>query len=251
MTNSTSAAKKLLKIFLAAAFWMTLWQLAAMKVGQELILPAPMTVFSTLLSLCSEPSFWVAAGCSLLRIFGGFCIGVILGTLFAAFTSWSAAADALLSPVIRIIRATPVASFIILALLWIGKAWVPCFISMLMVLPVVWGNVCSAVSETDKSLLEMAKIYRFGTWKTLRFLFIPSAFASWRAGCVTALGLAWKAGVAAEVLCLPKQSIGAELYYSKIYLETPSLFAWTIVVILLSFLVEKGFVILMNRRERL
>ena len=251
MTHSTSAAKKVLKNILAFAFWIAVWQLAALKAGQELILPAPMTVLSTLLSLGAEPAFWASAGYSLLRVFGGFSAGIVLGTLLAAATSFSTVADALFSPMIRIIRATPVASFIILALLWIGKAWVPCFISMLMVLPVVWGNVCSAISQTDKTLLEMAKLYRFGKGKTLRYIFLPSVYPSWRAGCITALGLAWKAGVAAEVLCLPKLSIGTELYYSKIYLETPSLFAWTVVVILLSFLVEKGFVALMKRRSGL
>ena len=59
------------------------------------------------------------------------------------------------------------------------------------------------------------------------------------AGVCTAIGLAWKSGVAAEVLCLPKAAIGTQVYYSKIYLETPSLFAWTAVVIVLSMLLER------------
>ena len=149
---------------------------------------------------------------------------------------------------IRVARATPVASFIILAFLWIGKTQVPGFISMLMVLPVVWENTAAGIRSADPLLLEMAKSYRFGFRKTLEKVYVPSVAPAWRAGAVTALGLAWKSGVAAEVLCLPRLSLGTEIYYSKIYLETADLFAWTAVVILLSWILEKGFVALIKRK---
>lgn len=133
-------------------------------------------------------------------------------------------------PAIRVVLATPVASFIILSLLWIGHTRVPAFISMLIVIPIVWANLCTAVRETDRDLLEMARLFRMKKSRVLRLIYIPAAMPSFRAACLTALGLAWKSGIAAEVLCLPKTAVGTQLYYSKIYLETPALFAWTIVV---------------------
>ena len=251
MTTSTTTDKKkitkYLRLLAAAVFWVAIWEIAALKVGQELILPAPTAVFRVFAELCSEASFWMAAGLSLLRILTGFFAGVLLGTILAPLTSWSRMADTLISPIIRIVRATPVASFIILALLWIGKSNVPGFASMLMVTPVIWGNTCAGIKSTDRELLEMAEVYGFGPSKKLRLIYIPSIFPHWNAACVTALGLSWKAGIAAEVLCLPKSAVGTQLYYSKIYLETPSLFAWTAVVILLSFVLEKVFEKLMKR----
>lgn len=64
---------------------------------------------------------------------------------------------------------------------------------------------------------------------------------------VTSLGLAWKAGIAAEVLCTPKGAIGTQLYNAKIYIETTDLFAWTFVVVILSLLLEFAFVRLTRR----
>jgi NitT/TauT family transport system permease protein len=139
----------------------------------------------------------------------------------------------------RLVRSTPVASFIILALLWVAKAAIPALISAMLAAPVVWSGVVSALGGTDRELLEMAKAYRFSRWKTLRAVYIPSAMPAFSSSCLTAVGLAWKSGVAAEVLCQLRPSVGAELYYAKIYLETPRLFAWTAVVVILSYLLEK------------
>ena len=232
---------------LSLAFWLIIWYLAAYKVGQDLILPGPAVVLRTLGDLASEKDFWISAFMTLLRIFSGFLAGVIIGTILAVLTCASRGADIIFSPFIRTVRAVPVASFIILVLLWVGRAFVPALVSALIVVPVVWQAVSTAIGETDKNLLEMAGAYKFGFWKTVKYVYIPSVLPSWSGAVVTAMGLAWKSGVAAEVLCLPKEAIGTQLYYSKIYLETPSLFAWTLVVIVLSFLLEYGFKLLSRR----
>jgi NitT/TauT family transport system permease protein len=239
MTRST-ISHNFIKVAIPAAFWLGVWQFAAMAVNQQLLLPAPFAVLLTLWDLVVTPAFWQTAAASLLRIFSGFLAGIVLGTVLAVLTTSSRWADLLLSPAIKMVRATPVASFIILVLLWVETGRVPGVISALMVLPVLWGNVSAGIRQTDPLLLEMTSAYRFGMGKKLRLLYIPSVLPYFASGCDTALGLAWKAGVAAEVLCLPKLAIGTRVYYSKIYLETPALFAWTLVVIALSFLVEWG-----------
>ncbi len=250
MTNFTTRNKMppSLKGLVSAAFWIGVWSGTSLLIGQELLIPGPVSVLRRLIALAGRLSFWQAAGISLLRIFGGFTAGVLIGGVLAVLTFRFELLDALFSPVIRIIRATPVASFIILALLWIGHSLVPAFISMLMVVPVVWQSLRVAISETDVSLIEMAQIYRFSAVKTLKLIYIPSVLPAFSAACLTSIGLAWKSGIAAEVLCLPRNSIGTGLYYSKIYLETPSLFAWTAVVVTLSFILEKLFAVAIGKR---
>ncbi len=242
MTRSTGKVRGLLKAAASLLFWVVVWYIAAYRVGQELILPTPLSVIKTLASLILTSDFWAATAISLFRIFGGFLLGLVAGTLLAAATETWTVLDVVLSPLIRVVRATPVASFIILALLWLGRANVPYFTAMLMVTPIIWGTVTNSVKAADVNLLEMAKAYSFGRLKTLRLIYIPSVYPSWRSATVTSVGLAWKAGIAAEVLCLPRSAVGTNLYYSKIYLETPSLFAWTAVIVIMSFLLETVFV---------
>ena len=213
-----------------------------MAVGKDLLLPGPWTVARTLAALAVTGVFWQTTLLTLARVFTGLLLGVLLGVALAVLTRVSRWCDRILSPAVKIIRATPVASFILLVLLWVGSGRVPVVISALMVLPVVWGNVSEGISETDPQLLELAAAYRFGKGRTLKLVYLPSVAPYFTAGVETSLGLAWKAGVAAEVLCHPKLAIGTQVYFSRTYFETPSLFAWTLVVILLSFLVEKALV---------
>lgn len=242
MTPSTTSrnqyGRKILKAVIPLAVWLGVWQLAASLVGKELLLPGPLTVWDTLAALAVTPVFWQTALSSLGRIFTGFGIGVAAGTAVAVLTSAFSWADWLLAPAVKVIRATPVASFILLVLLWAPSGQVPAIIAGLMVLPVLWGNVCKGISQTDPLLLEAARAYRFGRWKTVWLVYAPSTLPYFASGCNTALGLAWKAGVAAEVLCVPRRAIGTQVYFSKIYLETGELFAWTAVVLILSFLLE-------------
>lgn len=230
--------KILKQIIIPLAFWLAVWQLVSLWVGKDLLLPGPLTVLKVLASLTVTAPFWLSTLLTLARVFAGLAAGVVLGTAVAVLTRASVWCDRLLSPAVRFIRATPVASFILLVLLWVSTGRVPFVISALMVLPVVWGNVSKGIGETDPQLLELAAAYRFGRRKTLRLIYLPSVAPYFAAGAETSLGLAWKAGVAAEVLCRPRLAVGTQVYVSKLNLETPHLFAWTAVVILLSLLVE-------------
>lgn len=243
--------KTIKNILLPLAFWLVVWQLAAQAVGKNLLLPGPWTVARTLAALVVTAEFWQTTLLTLARVFGGLLAGVALGALIAVLTCASVWCDRLLAPLVRVIRATPVASFILLILLWVYTGRVPGVIAALMVLPVIWGNVSRGIRETDPQLLELAQAYRFGRGRTIRLIYIPSAAPYFAAGVETSLGLAWKAGVAAEVLCHPKLAIGTQVYFARLYLETPDLFAWTLVVILLSLLLETVLVRLLRKAVKL
>lgn len=149
----------------------------------------------------------------------------------------------LFAPLLGAIKATPVASFTLLALVWLKTGLVPAFMAFLMVLPIVWSNVEQGMRQTDVRLLEMARVYGFSCRsKTLKLVYVPSVAPYFLSAFTTAMGMAWKAGVAAEVISQPNNSLGRMLYQAKIYLETPELLAWTVVVVALSVALEKGFV---------
>ncbi len=247
----------LIHLLLPPAFWLGAWQLGAWLVerqvqgrGNELLLPYPATVLAALLRLAGAPLFWSSVLTSLLRILAGMGVGVALGAILAALTCLSPWCDRLLSGPIRVIRATPVASFILLVLLWADRDFVPSVIAALMVLPVVWANLTRGIRETDSQLLELGRAYRFSAPKTVRLIYLPSLRPYFLSAVTTAMGLAWKSGVAAEVLCTPKSAIGTQIYRTKLYLEVPDLFAWTAVVVVLSLLLEGLLRLALNRWNR-
>ncbi len=237
-TAAAAVAGKIVSAAAVAAFWLGLWALLALRTGSELLLPSPFAVFGRLVRLAGSADLWKATGLTLVRITIGYAAGALAGTGLAALTAWSRHAFVLARPLGRIVKATPVASFIILALVWIPANNIPSFIVFLLVTPIIWDSLRTALLETDRRLLEMASAYGFGPGKTIRHVYVPSVSGQYVSSLLTALALAWKSGIAAEVLCLPGISVGRRLYESKIYLETVDLFAWTTLVVILSVLME-------------
>ena len=245
----TSTMSPKLRTAAAALFWLAVWQFAAWQVNSPLFLPTPLAVVLRLGALIQTASFWQMAATSLCRVVLGMLWGTVLGVVLAALACLSRWLDAILSPAIRVIRATPVASFILLVFLWTDRDQVPVIISALMVLPVVWGNVVRGIRECDPKLLEFARAYRFSRMKTARLILLPAVRPYFLSAVTTSMGLAWKSSVAAEALVLPKLAIGTQIYNTKFYFETADLFAWTVVVILLSLTLEKLIAALIARVE--
>ena len=252
----SNSLKTYVSILLPPVFWLGAWQLGAFLVelhvegrGNELLLPYPATGLSALLRLAQDPAFRGPAHTTLLRIAAGMAAGVALGSALAALTCASSWCERLFAPVIRIVRATPVASFILLVLLWTDRNFVPAVIAALMVLPVVWENLVRGLDEVDGQLVELSRAYRFSRGKTVRLVYLPSLKPYLLSAVTTAMGLAWKSGVAAEVLCLPRPGIGTEINHAKQAFETADLFAWTAVVICLSLLMERFLTRLIQRRR--
>ena len=239
--------KKLKRFLLALVFWLGLWFLLSLLIDQELLLPSPWQVLCRLSTIAGTGAFWVMTGNSILRVLCGILSAAILGVLLALLSHHSALAHTLLSPLMTLVKSTPVASFIVLALVWIGRDSVPVFITGLIVLPVVWGNISAALSGVDAKLLELAAVYRMPRLRVFRRITLPSILPFFRAALSTSLGLGWKAGIAAEVLTVPRESVGRMIYESKLYLETTDLFAWTATVIVLSLLIERGLLTLIQR----
>lgn len=230
--------RKIIQYTFVTAFWLGLWWVVAWRVGEDLLLPTPGAVIGRLGELLSKASFWRIIGTSLGRILGGMMTAIVAGCVLAVATHFIPPLYTLFFPLITVMRSTPVVSIIILAFLWIGRDDIPSFISALMVLPVVWVNLHEALGATDAQLKEMAKAFQFSLLKKVKHIYLPAALPALTASCRSSVGLAWKAGVAAEVLTVPVISIGRMLSDAKLYLETTDLFAWTLAVVLLSLLLE-------------
>lgn len=222
----------------AVLLWIGLWALLSRRVGTDLILPGPGAVLRRVGELAVTADYWRTVGASLLRILIGMAVGISAGCLLAFLTHFVPPLYAFFYPMITVIRSTPVASFIILIYLWVGRDVLPGFVSVLLVLPVVWADLHEALGAVDAGLLEMARVFRLPPWKRLTRIYLPSVLPSLAAACRSSAGLSWKAGIAAEVLVVPMLSIGRRLSDAKLYLETTDLFAWTLTVVLLSLLLE-------------
>lgn len=225
----------------AVALWVVLWQVAAMLMDSALLLPGPVDVLARFFTLAGTAEFWRRVGFTLLRIVAGFGIGVVLGAVLAAIAMRFHRAGELFAPAMALAKSVPVACFVVLALIWAGASQLAVIVGVLVVAPIVYENVCDGVRATDVRLLEMARVLRVPATRMFAAIYLPQVLPYFRAACASSLGMAWKAGVAAEIIAIPAGSMGEALYGAKIYFDTPDLFAWTLAVVVLSVLFEKAF----------
>lgn len=220
----------------AIAAWLAVWQLASMALGSALLLPGPLDVCACLVALVPTAAFWQRVCFSLARIAVGFALGAITGVLGAFAAARWRRADELLAPFMALAQSVPVASITVLALIWLRAANLAVLVVLLVVLPLVYENVRNGLRATDRSLDDMAALFALPAMRRMRFLVLPQLYPYLSAALTTALGMAWKAGVAAEVIGIPAGSLGEAIYDAKIYFDTAGLFAVTLAVVLASAL---------------
>ena len=237
----------------AILIWLIIWHIAASKIDKEIFLPQPGRVFSVLFKeLLPSHSFRASIIASLSHIGAGFFIGAVTGILLAGASYLCSSIKILLWFPMKVLKSIPVASFVILTLLWMDSDGLSVFIPAIVVLPTLYINTLTGLMETDKKLLDMAKLFRISGMRKITYIYIPSILPYILSASSLAIGMAWKSGIAAEIIGLAKNTVGNELYKAKIYLQTPQLFAWTIVIVALSVVCESAIKLLagfINRKE--
>ena len=239
---------------LAVIFALCLWQLAAMTIDSRILLVSPVEVAVRLTTIWQTEGFWTSIWFSFYHIAGGFFLALFLGIVLAALAGRFSRIETLLWPFLVTIKTVPVASFVVICLIWLSAEKLSVFISFLIVLPVVYGNVLEGIKSEDKLMLEVGTVFRMPLLRRLLYIHLPQLKPFIMSACATALGMAWKAGVAAEIIGTPDGSIGKQLFYSKIYLDTDDLLCWTVIIVIVSVLFEKLFMLglkaLYGRLER-
>ena len=227
-------ARRPLRLALAALFWVAVWQIVAMAVGQGILLASPVDTLLRLAELIQTGGFWRSVLFTLGHILAGYALACAAGIALAALAARYAAVGDLLSPLLSAMRSVPVASFVIAALIWVPSRRLSLLIVAVIVLPVVYAGTLDGLRQIDPRLKEMARVFHMPRMNRLRCVTLPALMPSLTSALSVSMGLAWKSGVAAEVIGIPGGSIGERLYKAKVYLATPDLFAWTLTIVLVS-----------------
>ncbi len=238
------------KKILILAFWLAVWQAASLFIDNSLVFAGPADVAKALWELPGDADFWRILGTSLGKIGGGFLLALAAGLALGGLAYRFPLLGELVSPLLSLMKTVPVASFVILALILMGSAHLSVLIVFVVTLPVIAVQTQAGLGNLDPQLREMADVFRIRGWKRFWYLYRPAMAPFLLSALRLTVGMGWKSGVAAEVIGVSSYSIGAELYNAKIYLQTEKLFAWTAVILLLSFLCEKTVLWLAGRLLR-
>lgn len=234
---TTKSRNRFYKVF-SLFFWIIIWEIAALIINKEIVLPSPFRTYEALVHLVKMKVFWYTILNTISRVILGFMISLIIGVITGILSGLNNFIYELFHPLIVSVKSTPVMAFIIIALIWFKHGNVPIFICFLMCYPIIWTSVVEGMKHVDDKLLDMASLFKVKRTYIVRNIYIPSVLPFLSTAMTTGVGLGWKVTVAAEVFTSDKLSIGTNLFNAKIYLESEMLFAWTIVIIILSLVFE-------------
>lgn len=234
----TSTTQNKFRKIIIAIIWIIIWQIMASFIKEEILLPSPLIVFKKFIYLLGQVDFYKAIFLSTIKIIAGFLISIAIGVIFAYLAYKNKLFYDFISPLIRIFRSIPLASLVIFLLFWANKDYLSIYISFIMAMPLIFQNVYDGLSDIDKNILQMADIYKVSEIKKIKYIYKVKVKAFLYSSIISISGLVFKAGIAAEVIGLPKNSIGNNLYNAKVYLDMPNLFAWTLAILLISSFFE-------------
>lgn len=235
---------------LAVIFALLVWQTAAVAVDQSILLVSPIDVALRLTTIWQVEGFASSIWFSFYHIAGGFLLALVSGILLAALSGRFRWVETALWPFMITVKTVPVASFVVICLIWLSAQNLSVFISFLIVLPVVYGNVLQGIKSEDGKMLEVAEAFRMPVLRRILYIHMPQLKPFILSACATALGMSWKAGIAAEIIGTPDGSIGKQLYYAKIYLDTDDLLCWTVIIVIVSVAFEKLFMLALRAAYR-
>ena len=229
---------KCLKTILSIIAILAIWDVIALIVGDGYFLPGVFETAASLIKIVVSREAFKVIFIALFRVISGLVLGIASGVILAALCHKFDIVNTLISPIISIMKATPVACIIVLLWIRLNYTDIAIFVVVLMVLPIVWQNVYEAFKSIDKSLIEVADVFKISAKQRLKILVIPSILSYLLPATVTAIGLAWKAEIAAEIMT--NSNIGELIYdFKTVSYDTASIFAWTAIIVTLSILFEK------------
>lgn len=234
----SSTTKSNYTLLLGIIFWICIWWIVSIIRNNVNILPSPYDTAKVLSQLIFEVKFVKSILFTLYRVFFGFLLSTLLGIGLGIVSGLNKWIYNLLNPLIITVKSTPVISIIFIVGLWAKSDNVPIVISFLMAFPMIWTNTVEGIKSTDKKLLEMARCYNVAKKLIIKDIYLPSIRPFVISGITYSVGISWKVTVAAEALSHPRYAIGSRLYDSKIYVESAEVFAWTSIVVILSFIFE-------------
>ena len=238
-----SKLHKTTAVLLALLFWQT----AAIILNRSFLLSSPVEVLKALLELGLSNIFWTGMWKSVCKILLGFLTGALVGIFLAGLSYRFNLFEVYISPYIMVIRSIPVASFVIIILIWLGGEGLSLFVCFFMVMPIFYANTLEGLKSVDMKMIQMAKIFELVKKAKLIYIYLPMLESFLISSSVASMGIAFKSGIAAEVIGRPKDTVGFLLFDAKMYLDTSKVFAITLTVIICSAIFERLAVIVVKK----
>lgn len=237
-------------LFLSPVIFIGVWEIIARLVGNSMIFPDILDIFNSLVNIIKNRDFLIILFNTLKKATISLVVSLFLGSMLGVLSYRYKFFYLIFFPFINFIKSIPTIAVIILVLIWSKVEFFPFFAGMMIVLPIIYENILGGIESIDNDLVKMAKIYNVSKFLIFKDIYLSGVYFFLAPSLSAIIGLTLKVIIAGEVLAQDSLSIGGEIFMGKIYLESATIFAWIIIIILVNFLIEitiKNFNLKLNR----
>jgi len=225
----------LLSFSIIIAVW---WVLAETRFKQTGIIPTPINTLRIIGEEMQKDSFFKAIFSTLERSFISFVISFFMGSVLAALAHFKKFIGTMLNPFIVLFRSMPTMALVLILLLAVGSDMLPTVVAFLVVFPLCYENMRVAITETDKKLITMAKVFKIPKWRQFTGIYIPAILPFVFSSIIAGFGLNIIVVISAEVMGLPSMSIGHVILSARQGFNFGVSFAWLVIAVILSLICE-------------
>lgn len=226
--------KKYLMILLSILILFTLWHIFYKLENHEVIIPSITSTIHEVINIITADNFINIIAATTIRAILGFILSLLIGCILGFIAGFKESLEFFMKPYLMIIKSTPIVAIMLIALIWIKSDGVPILVSFLLCYPIIYESVINGIKNTDKSIIEFGKVHKISNFTMIIDVYMPSVFSHIIANIFSTLALSFKTTVSSEIISIPKYGIGNSIYTAKVYLNTAEVFAWLIIIVLLS-----------------
>ncbi|AOR24051.1 ABC transporter permease [Clostridium taeniosporum] len=230
--------KNRIYILASCLFFLAVWQSLAIFINNDIYLPKIQQVLTEIINIVKKDDFNLMLMSSLYRSILCYILAIALAILLGVLTYMYPFFKYLLTPINSFAKTIPTMVLVVLVLVWFNKENTPFIVGFAITLPILYEGILGSLNSIDKKLIDMMDIYEVSIIEKIKTVYLPVIKFHLVSIFVSTFSLAFKVVIAGEVHGQPKYGIGSAIQLEKINFNTSGIFAWIVIIALLSLIFE-------------
>ena len=214
-----------------------LWTVSAW-LAQSRALPNPLQVVSAIGIELRSGELLFHMGATLLRVLAAFIVAMMIGSAVGILLGRNPTLNNLFDPWVILFLNIPALVIIVLSYIWFGLNEAAAIGAVaLNKIPNVIVTIREGAKSLEPQYAEMAQVFRFSKWKSLRHIVLPQLQPYFAAATRSGISLIWKIVLVVELLGR-SNGVGFQIHLYFQLFDVATILAYTLVFVAVMLAVE-------------
>lgn len=230
--------KSKLYTLLSCVFFIGLWQLIAITINNDIYIPRVQQVIEAINIIFKDENFLKVIFSSFYRTILSYILAVVFSIILGVLGTVYPFFKYLMQPINSFAKTIPTMVFVVLLLVWFDKDITPFAVGFAIIFPILYEGVRNDLMQIDEKIINMTKIYEVSLKDKIKKIYLPVMKFYFMSIFVSTFSLTFKVVITGEVYGQPKFGMGSQIQLEKVNFNVSGIFAWIVIIIFISLLLE-------------